>query len=480
MKQMAIQSERDLLSQLPVDAIFELEDLLYEPRFLGVPMGATLADLLLSMFRTSTRFSGQTEALRARLGWWRFCMLGMRHADTLPRLETGRLLLTWLADTPRLNDFVLPVIAELGPRNCNVIGGTPSIRQRLLHETGFCTRYQVTATARSAWQPEYARCRTVWHRRIRLWLDQHHLPHCLFPHLAFALAVRSFYVAGFFRFLDLVQPRAVVTDSEHNFPWSSLVLAARQLGIPTLQMIHGVLDPPFAAAPLLSNVALCWGEQQREQMVELGTSPDRLVVTGCQRLAPKVNVDGRAVRVRLGLPVEGAVVMLATNPMPRAQWRRLTFTFGEAFQGQPGVTGAVRLHPSEARKHFQCEIQRYPDICFLENRQWTVEEAMAACDVVVVYNSGLGNDALVMGRPVVLLDVLAWAQNNGRTLADRAGCPVVRTAADLRLVVGRILGDSAYRDGLKNQAEAYVKWFCAAFGQEAARNVADEVRRRAR
>lgn len=105
---------------------------------------------------------------------------------------------------------------------------------------------------------------------------------------------------------------------------------------------------------------------------------------------------------------------------------------------------------------------------------------MAISEVVVIHNSGLGNDALVFGRLVVLLDVLAEPLSNGRTLADHAGSPVARTAVELRQAVDRILNDPDYRAGLHRQAEDYVQWFCAAFGQDAARNVADEVRRRAR
>jgi len=121
---------------------------------------------------------------------------------------------------------------------------------------------------------------------------------------------------------------------------------------------------------------------------------------------------------------------------------------------------------------------QYPGIRFFENHQWTVEETMATCDVVVIHNSGLGNDALVFGRLVVLLDVLATPLSNGRTLAANAGSPVARTAAELRQTVDRIFADADYRQELHHRAEEYVQLFCSAFGQDAARNVAVEVIKR--
>lgn len=472
--------EQTLLTRLPMEALFELENQLYEPRFLGVPIGATLTDFFGINFRGGELPLSLTSALRAWLGWWRFSQFGARKRGPPAQLESGRLLLTWLSDTPRLNDLVLPVVAELEPRQFNVIGGAPSIRQKLPAETGFCTQDQILAVDSQAWRSEYAKYRTAWHRAIRRWLLQHGLPLRLFPHLAYALAARSFYVSGFFRFLDHVQPSAVLTDSEHNTPWSCLILAARQRGIPTLQMMHGVIYPPYGYTPLLSDVALCWGQQQREQMVALGTEPERLVVTGCQRLRRTTHTDGNAVRARLELPAEGPVVILATGPMPREEWRKLFYTFGAAFQEHPTITGVVRLHASEKKAFYHVEAARYPRLRLLENQDWTVEEAMAICDVVVIHNSGLGNDALAFGRLVVLLDVLEGPLSNGQTLADKAGCPVVRTGTELRQALDRIIEDAHHRQALHRRAEEYVHWFCGAFGKKAARNVVAELRRRAR
>ncbi len=475
------QTERKRVTRLPAAALFELENALYEPRFLGVPIGATLTDFFAINFQAGALSLSLAAALRARLGWWRFCWRGPRRKQPLSDLEPGRILVTWLDDTSRLNDLVLPVLAELEPGECNVIGGVASIRQRLPAEIGFCTKVQVTEVDLRSWRREYARGRPEWHRRIRGWLRRHGLPGQLFPHLGYGLAVRSFYVAAFFQFLERTRPRAVLTDSEHNTPWSCLVLAARQRGIPTLQMMHGVIYPPYGYTPLLSDVVLCWGGQHREQMIELGTEPERLVVTGCQRLTRTIVSDPQAVRRRLGLPAAGPVVVLATNPMPREEWRKLVFTFGEAFQDRQDLTAVVRLHASEKSETYRDEIARYPGIRFLENQLWTVEETMAVSDVVVSHNSGLGNDALIYGRLVILLDVLPENPlSNGQTLADRAGSPVARSADELRQCLERIVGDAEYREELHRRAEEYVKWFCAAFGRDAARNVAQEVTRRAK
>ena len=76
---------------------------------------------------------------------------------------------------------------------------------------------------------------------------------------------------------------------------------------------------------------------------------------------------------------------------------------------------------------------------------------MAASDLVVVHNSGLGNDALVFGL-VVLLDVFLSPLGNGRVLATR---PAVQwcTGAELRQMVDGVLTDTDDRLESHRRAE---------------------------
>ncbi len=459
--------------RLPDEMRRGLENRLYAPLFMGVPIGATLTCCMCSRVPINP-----VAVLKTMLGWAFFYLFGHRGCETSPHLVPGRILLTWLADTPRLNDFVLPIIKELGAEQFNVIGGDRSIKGHLGAEVGYCTKNQICKVEMGVWRREYRRCCGEWHRQIFGWLREYHISFLLFPYLAYALAVRSLYIYGFFKFLERVRPSVILTDTEHNHPWSCLILVARQLKIPTLQMMHGVIYTSYDFYPLLSDVALCWGGQQKEQMVSFGVEPERLPITGCQRLSRANRCDGAAVRSRMGLPPGIPVVMLATNPMSREEWRKFVFTFGDAFRTTDDVVAVVKLHPSERRSGYREEISLYPMIRFFESSEWSVEESMAACDVVVSHNSGLGNDALVLRRPVVLLDVLDEPLSNGRGLADKAGCPVVDTIDDLRAVVRRILSDEAYRLQLHESAEEYVKWFCCAYGQDAARNVVTEVLKR--
>jgi hypothetical protein len=139
----------------------------------------------------------------------------------------------------------------------------------------------------------------------------------------------------------------------------------------------------------------------------------------------------------------------------------------------------VRLHPSETLAFYSREAARFPSVRFLANDVWTADDALAASDVVVCRDSGLGNDALVKGKLVVVLDNLPEELGNGSTLVQHAKAPVAHDARQLQLVVDRILSDDVYRRELRDAAERYVDFFCAAFGDKAARNAAEAVHRMA-
>jgi hypothetical protein len=471
---LGMKSHKHLMMRLSDEVLFDLEKRLGEPFFMGVPIGCTLKACLCERFLVSP-----VAALKAFLGWGKFYCFGHRECQPLPHMKPRRALLTWLADTPRLNDLVLPVLTEMGQSECNILGGDSVLRKYVSADVGFCSQNQICKGVIHVWRSEYRRSFCAWNQTLLGWLRDHRLPLLLFPHLAYALAVRSLYICGFYKFLGQVQPSVILTDSEHNHPWSCLILVARRLNIPTIQMMHGVIYNAYGYSPLLSDVALCWGRQQWEQMISFGTDPSRLVITGCQRLSRENRCNGKEVRRRLGLPLEKPIVMLATNPMPREEWQKLVFTFGDAFLGNDDFIAIVKLHPSEKRNKYRKEISKYPMVRFFESLEWSVEESMAVCDVVVSHNSGLGNDALVFGRPVVLLDVLEEPLNNGQYLADKAGCPIARSANELHHLVNRIISDRDYAQGLHRQAENYVTtWFCSSFGPDASRNVVAEVRKR--
>ncbi len=136
----------------------------------------------------------------------------------------------------------------------------------------------------------------------------------------------------------------------------------------------------------------------------------------------------------------------------------------------------VRLHPSQTLDFYQPIADRYPGVRFFANAAATLDESFAAADVVVMRDSGIGSDALVKQRLVVVLETHREPLLHGQELIDCAGCPCATSAGELATTVERILADEQYRRGLFTAAEQFVRGHCEYFGQDSATRIADCIR----
>ena len=295
-----------------------------------------------------------------------------------------------------------------------------------------------------AWRREYERCRPSWGRTIRDGCERYAFPEGAFELLSLELMVASQSVLGCLGFLEAHHPSVILTEYDRNRLWSCLVLAARKLGIPSLTLVHGVIErDAFGFSPVLADHILCWGELDRAKLIDAGEAPSTVTVAGCPRLnrhLPSPSLEGRR---RLGIDHDGPVAMLATSP--ESTRFELAEAFCTAIEQLPGMSGVVRLHPSEDLTSYQTMIVRHPTISFVENGRASSDEALAATDVVVVRASGFGSDALVKRKPVVVLSPDQKPTGHDLDLIELAGCPHAHDADELAAVLGRIAQDPAFR-----------------------------------
>jgi hypothetical protein len=134
------------------------------------------------------------------------------------------------------------------------------------------------------------------------------------------------------------------------------------------------------------------------------------------------------------------------------------------------------LHPSENLDFYREYIEKFPAIRFMKNNAWTVDESIAATDVIVCHDTGFGFDALIKGQVVVVFDVLDFPLRSSRDLADKAGCPVAKSPDELLNILCRLRADSVFRQNLATNAMGFISYFCATFGSEASINIARNIK----
>jgi hypothetical protein len=394
-----------------------------------------------------------------------------------PAAPGGHVLVTWRQASPRFDELLVPVVEELGAQNCTVIYEKDSVVAKIPRGAGRLQFFAAVPYQPEVWRPEFRRCWPPWKAGLKSVCRRYELPAAAYQRLAIELVHGSQDFVGCRQLLQALRPAAVVTEYDRGARWSCLVLAAKSLGIPAFTLQHGVLDEQaIGYVPVLADKIFCWGESSREILTRAGVPAEKLAIGGCPRLDRRLSPSTAEGRVKLGLDPVKPVVMLATGPDAISDRVKLVELFAGCMKRLSSAAGIIRLHASEKLEEYGSLVQAHPSIKFFENSAATLDESLAASDVVVIYNSGIGSDALVKRRLTVVVDLPPAPLGHGRDLVENAQCPCVKTSDELVAAVRCLLFNEDMRQQHTRAAEFFVARFCASFGRESARRIADVVR----
>jgi hypothetical protein len=449
---------------------------LAQPEIEGIPIGSTLTDLLVIEFINGSGQWGMAQRWFDRLRWLRRYYLPPRQSAKASQLKPGRILVTWRTSTARIDELMLPLLEALSPDRCMVLYQNPNVVPKLPSGVDAVSWVQAVARGRSRWRGAFRRCWPQWRSRIKALCASFGLPRGARERLALSVLVNSQSAVACLDFLERYRPAAIVTDYDRAALTSPLVLAARSLEVLTFSLQHGVLDKDAGGyIPVIADRMFCWGDLHRRIMTAAGQDPAKLMIGGCPRLTRELSAEPREVRSRLRIAPSHRLVMLGTSPVPPTQRRLLATWFCDAVSQLDGVSGLVRLHPSESVVFYDEIARTHPQVQFLDNSQFSLDESLAAADVVVVQISGLGSDALVKRRPAVVVEIPDAPLGHGKELIEQAGCPRAASVAELAAALRCLLFDEEARRRCVDAAERFVQDFCACFGRESAARIAETV-----
>jgi hypothetical protein len=280
-------------------------------------------------------------------------------------------------------------------------------------------------------------------------------------------AIRSFEEMA--AVLRAVRPQAVCLYAESS-GWGRAALAAcRAAGVPTVALQHGILyptyysylhDPDEGACPRPDRTAV-FGEAARRFLVERGGySPDTLVPTGSPKfdalLAAARDRDRGALRASLGVTDGAPLVVLASRFHGIRETHRAVGTAFPALVRAVEALGAtclVKPHPAEPPDAYEAVIRE----CGVKGTRLVptgagLVELLQAADVLVTVESLSAVEALVLGRPVLIL-------NTPTNLQALVACGValgVPADEDPQDALRRLLFDGATRAELTRARETYL------------------------
>jgi hypothetical protein len=460
---------------LPMETLQDIEEALNFPAFLGIPVGATLNDVMVVALSDAKHVWGWRSLARdaLRMVYQRYRQPVSTPVDLAP--YAGRMLFTWLYPRADMKAFVVPLLNNYERDDYVVLGPDTNMQEQLPGKPAFLTWEQFPEISMDAWRLEFSRCAPIWRERLTDVFRKHGVPSYVGSFLLSHLQTQTQFVMACERFLDQMAPTVIVTEYDRNSYASCLLLAAKKRGIPSVTMVHAsaMPYPSYGMAPLVATRVCCWGEVHRDKFRRYGIADEQIVVSGCQATTRVLDADGALARGRFSLAPERPVVLLATSPVQLEVRLHYARVFCEAMAALPSVSAIVRLHPAERLAEYRNVIAEFPNATFLANSAMSRDESLACADLIVSHESSFGVDAVLKGKIVIVLEL----KNHTGTLKivkeliDNAGCPRVGDAAELEATVGKVLCDQAWRNALQGKVQQYAARHCVSYGTEAAAQV---------
>jgi hypothetical protein len=270
--------------------------------------------------------------------------------------------------------------------------------------------------------------------------------------------------------LDHLRPDTVCLYAESSGWGRAAVAACQSHGVPSVAVQHGILYPRYYSylhrpgegdCPRPDRTAV-FGEAARRFLIEHGRyAPESLVVTGSPKFDDLVRAAGAwdraAVRRRHGLAEGERLVVVASRYRGIRETHQ---SIGSAFPGLvaaveslDGVRCVVKPHPAEAEGEYAADIRRAGATRVRMAPPGTdLMPLLHAADALVTVESLSAVEALVLGRPVVILNL----PTNLRSLVDAGVAVGVARGADPASALRDVLFDAAVAERLQAARVRYL------------------------
>ncbi len=274
--------------------------------------------------------------------------------------------------------------------------------------------------------------------------------------------------------LRLEKPDVLVLYAESSGLGRAAVAAARAHGIPSVAVQHGIMYPQYYShehapdelerdpVPIANRTAV-FGELAKELLVQRGSYPEeRIVVTGSPKFDALVDAasgyDPAATRRALAVPEGARFLVLATR------WSAVCPVFEElvrAIESLPRVFLFVKPHQAESPTPYEeVALRLAAERTRILPAEKNLLELLFASDGLITVDSFASSEALVLGRPVLVLNL----PGNLGPLVDRGVALGVRRGESIAKALETLLFDSETAHSLETKRRAYIREF--AFGAD--------------
>jgi hypothetical protein len=283
--------------------------------------------------------------------------------------------------------------------------------------------------------------------------------------------------------LTLWRPRILYVNNSYGRAAFTAIVAAKLLGIPTIEQQHGVigknhlayLQPEHLGSRTrrpLCDAMVVWGEHTRRFLASEGTyKPEQMVICGFPRIDAMLEKrpSGSLARKQLGIPPGVPVILYTSNGFARD----LIPDILDSVRRVPTSTNPhwlVKLHPREETRHlWEAAInqRKLLTVKVLEG-SYDFYALLAACDLHASFASTTLIEAAIWGKPNLGLQFAHLSDPAGYAEAN-AFLPV--SPVELGPAAISLLTDPAEKERLLALQKAFAEDWCVHDGHAVERIV---------
>jgi len=209
------------------------------------------------------------------------------------------------------------------------------------------------------------------------------------------------------RALQRLKPKLVILAQDAMRAGSAMCAAAEKLHIPTLCLQHGVTGASdHGYLPVHATKLATWGKYSTDFLIAHGGDPAKTSPCGCTYIQPLIDeyLSGKT-------PSEPKkIITLFTNPLGIAHYRELIRAFANAGPDFPDHSFKIKMHPAE-RDYTYKQFIKGTELELWESKDTPAIIRKSA--LAVIFSSGVGLDAMLLGRPVLTLNFTGGRDNLG-------------------------------------------------------------------
>ena len=250
---------------------------------------------------------------------------------------------------------------------------------------------------------------------------------------------------GFRAILSEWKPSCVISTSDY-WPFEfQLFCQAQHVGIPNAMIQHGELNDVISWPPY-AETFLVWGSLFRDKLQRMGAPEGRLRVCGMP------STDSMFNRFQNARPkpanADAPICLLFSHAHERLEEPQMFKAFAEflrsAINLTPRLRWIIRLHPAEDDSFYRELGVLKEGKVEVQSRHVSLEEAVAQADITCTIRSTAGLQAMIMQRPVMIIDLMPenecsiWWPSNGGGIA-------AKTPEQFRAYGERLIDDSEFR-----------------------------------